>query len=108
VAPIYAQIANQIKSMIWFGTLRKGQPLPGRQALASQLGVNINTIDHAYRILENEGYLYGRRGIGGFVNVDAARGTRSEFVDEIHRQLRDVKGRAMTHGPARRGFQKSS
>ena len=78
--PIYVQIANQFKTMIATGELKKGDALPGREVLAKHLGVNINTVNHAYRILENEGFIYSKRGIGSFVNPQVEGKSKTEAV----------------------------
>ena len=96
--PIYVQVAKEFKDKIAAGELKNGDPLPGRQALARHLGVNINTINHAYRILENEGYIYSRRGIGSFVNPKIENKTENELVEEIREQLNNIKAKALVWG----------
>jgi GntR family transcriptional regulator len=96
--PIYVQIAKQFKDSIGTGELKEGNPLPRRQVLARQLGVNINTINHSYRILENEGYIYSRRGIGSFVNPRIDHKTKNELAEEIRRQLKSLKRMTLTRG----------
>ena len=96
--PIYAQIAQQIKSMIASEVLKVGSSLPRRQPLAYQLGVNINTINHAYRILETEGYVVSRRGGGSFVKEKPHYKAADGLVDEIYTQLEDVRRLALTLG----------
>ncbi len=96
--PIYVQIANQLKAMIATGELKKGDPLLGREVLAKRLGVNINTVNHAYRILENEGFIYSKQGIGSFVNPQIERKSKTELFDEIRNQLLELRRRALTYG----------
>jgi DNA-binding transcriptional regulator YhcF (GntR family) len=52
----YQQIARQIRSHIVAGDLAPGTILPGVRTLASDLGVNINTVARAYRVLEEQGF----------------------------------------------------
>lgn len=96
--PIYVQIANQFKDSIGTGELKEGNPLPRRQVLARQLGVNINTINHSYRILENEGYIYSRRGIGSFVNPKIEHKAKNELTEEIRHQLKNLKRMTLARG----------
>jgi GntR family transcriptional regulator len=96
--PIYAQIAQQIKSMIASEALKVGSSLPRRQPLAYQLGVNINTINHAYRILETEGYIVSRRGGGSFVKEKPHYKSADGLVGEIYAQLDEVRRLALTLG----------
>ena len=65
--PIYRQIIDQIRRQIMAGLLHEGQQLSSVRELAAQLHVNPMTISKAYVILESEGLLERRRGIGLFV-----------------------------------------
>lgn len=80
------------------GTLRPGDPLPSVRQLATQLGVNPNTVKQAYRELEREGVVHMRRGQGTFasdVPVDGAERRRLLQAVAV-RALRD----AQRHGAA--------
>ena len=55
--PVYGQIARQIRSRIASGDLAPGLVLPSVRVLASDLGVNFNTVARAYWLLEEEGFL---------------------------------------------------
>ncbi len=96
--PIYVQIADHFKGMIHSGRLGNGDALPGRQALAKQVGVNINTINHGYRILEHEGYIVSRRGIGSFVNFKVDLKDREGLIEKIHEKLLNIRAHALTAG----------
>ena len=74
-APIFVQIAAQIRSMINNGRLLPGARLPPVRDLARQLTVNPITVGRAYRTLVEEGLVEGRRGGGTRV---AARGAVEE------------------------------
>jgi len=102
--PIYVQIADQFKEMIHSGLFENGDTLPTRQALAKQVCVNINTINHAYRILEHEGYVVTRRGIGSFVNLKVDRKTRENATDKIRDQLMNLRAKALSMGLAPKEF----
>ncbi|WP_346015039.1 GntR family transcriptional regulator [Metabacillus halosaccharovorans] len=65
--PIYEQLVDKIKELIIHRILRPDEQLPSVRALSSQLTVNPNTIQRAYRELENQGYLYSIKGKGNFV-----------------------------------------
>lgn len=53
----YEQIAAQIRDAIVAGTLEPGAVLPGVRGLASDLGINFNTVARAYRLLEEQGFV---------------------------------------------------
>jgi GntR family transcriptional regulator len=55
--PAYEQVARQIRDAIATGVLEPHTPLPGVRGLASDLGVNFNTIARAYRLLEVQGFV---------------------------------------------------
>ena len=65
--PIYTQIADNFRSQIRSGILQHGDKLPSVRELASQLAINPNTIQRAYRELEMEGTIASVPGKGSFV-----------------------------------------
>ena len=65
--PIYAQIIDTYRSQIAAGILRNGDKLPSGRDLASQLAINPNTIQRAYRELEMAGWIATVPGKGCFV-----------------------------------------
>lgn len=62
--PLYLQIRNQIVAGIATGELEPGASLPSVRALASDLGINLHTVNKAYAVLRDEGYvrIRGRAG----------------------------------------------
>ena len=68
--PVYKQLARQIKHAITSGALRPGDRMPTIRELASQLVINPNTVQRAYRELEREGLLDGGPRRGTFVKFD--------------------------------------
>ncbi len=65
--PLYEQIKEKIRRLITSGALPVDEKLPSVRELASQLAINPNTIQRAYRELESDGYLYKISGRGTFV-----------------------------------------
>ena len=65
--PIYMQIRNQIVLGIASGELAPGEKLPTIRALAEQSGVNMMTVNKAYGLLKQEGYLQADRRSGTVV-----------------------------------------
>ncbi|QXM06581.1 GntR family transcriptional regulator [Crassaminicella indica] len=68
--PIYLQIIEKIKKEITLGKLKKGEKIPSVRSMASELKVNVNTIQRAYQELEREGVTFTQRGKGSFVTED--------------------------------------
>ncbi len=90
--PLYEQVKEKIRGLIISGVLPDGERLPAVRELASQLAINPNTIQRAYRELESEGYIRSIPGKGSFVcgaQATAARidGLLAQF-DEAAKELR--------------------
>jgi GntR family transcriptional regulator len=83
--PVYRQIAEEIKILIARGELEEGVALPPVRQIASDLGVNLNTIAAAYRELQKEGLVRVRHGAGAFV---APRPVSQQSEAELRKALR--------------------
>ena len=66
--PIYLQIRNQIVLGIANGKLAPGEKLPPIRTLAAETGVNTMTVNKAYQLLKQEGYLITDRRLGAMIN----------------------------------------
>ena len=77
--PIYLQIASGVRAALVDGRLGPGDRLPAGRELAHALDVNLETVQHAYRLLADEGLVVGRVG----------RGTR--VVDHLNRDEIDLR-----------------
>lgn len=71
-SPIYEQVKNGYKSLIFTGVLAEDEKMPSVRELAVELAINPNTIQRAYRELEREGLIYSIAGRGSFVSGGAA------------------------------------
>ena len=65
--PIYQQIMDGFREQIRHGILLEGDRLPSVRELATELTINPNTIQRAYRELEAEGWIASAPGKGSFV-----------------------------------------
>lgn len=65
---IYEQVRDELKKLIMKGILKEDEKIPSVREIAGQLAINPNTIQRAYRELENEGFLYSVKGRGNFVS----------------------------------------
>ena len=70
--PLHDQIKEQIKGLIHAGQLKTGDQVPTMRALSLELGVNFNTVAHAYRELDAEGAIATKRGQGTFVQGNSS------------------------------------
>lgn len=86
--PIYEQLIINIKELIISGLLKEDEKLPSVRELAGTLTINPNTIQKAYSILEQEGYIYTIRGKGNFVmpqEQTLSPEKAKELLDQIHK-----------------------
>jgi GntR family transcriptional regulator len=83
--PLYQQLVDEIKTLIARGELAQGTSLPPVRQVASDLGVNLNTVAFAYRRLQKEGLIRVRHGSGAVV-ISQTLGSNQE--DRLRSQLR--------------------
>lgn len=81
--PIYQQILLFLKREAVAGTIRDGDELPSRRVLSALLGVNPNTIQKAYRMLEEEGLIASHSGAKSLMVLDeeTLRRVRGELLE---------------------------
>lgn len=70
--PIAPQIGEQICVQVALGEYTAGERLPSVRETALAAGVNPNTVQHAFEVLEQQGILYSVRGSGWYVAEDTA------------------------------------
>ena len=82
--PIYLQIVGYIKRGIVAGTIENGAEMPSRRMLSALLGVNPNTVQKSYAMLEEEGLIHSRSGAKSCVAADEAaiRRLRGEILGQ--------------------------
>ncbi|WP_228724985.1 GntR family transcriptional regulator [Caproicibacter fermentans] len=64
--PIYEQLYRSMTRMAAMGAMEPGEALPSVRALAQELGVNPNTVQKAYQMLERDGIIFFGAGKGFF------------------------------------------
>ena len=89
---IYLQIRSQIVQAVASGELSAGDALPSVRALAGDLGVNMHTVNKAYAVLRDEGYVIMRGRSGAYIADRAAATTperaardRDNLAQALHR-----------------------
>ena len=68
--PTYLQLVQQVKQSLRLGILRPGDQLPTVKEVVGSLAINPNTVLKAYRELDLDGLVEGRRGQGTFVSSE--------------------------------------
>jgi GntR family transcriptional regulator len=92
-APIYEQIKEQLKTMIVSGVLKPDDKIPSVRELAQMLTINPNTIQKAYKELEQEGFIYSVRGKGSFVTPqdNTLRNIRQhDLLTDLEKTVREL------------------
>lgn len=82
-SPIYQQILLHIKRGIVAGSVVDGDELPSRRFLSALLGVNPNTVQKAYKMLEDEGLILSHSGAKSCMVLDSDKveAVRAELVE---------------------------
>ena len=100
--PLYEQIAERFQAMILRDALPPGSQMPSVRSLAMDLSINPNTIQKAFSLLEQRGYIYTVRGRGNYV-ADTARLAEQEkasLLKEVNNLL--IQGKEL--GISRKEF----
>lgn len=97
--PVYQQVADQVRQLVASGALGAGTALPSVRQLAGDLGVNLNTIARAYRLLEGEGFLviHGRAGVTVAAPADEIEhSARAKWLDQLRTTFARLRQAGMT------------
>lgn len=82
--PLHEQITEKVKNLIIGGYLKENNKIPSVRDLASQLAINPNTIQKAYKNLELEGYIFSKPAKGYFVKMpDSANAKIPELTQAL-------------------------
>lgn len=66
--PVYQQLYDDVIRLVSLGVLKSDTKLPPVRISATELGINPNTVQKAYKMLEKDGYIYSTVGRGSFVS----------------------------------------
>ena len=88
---LYMQLRNQIVIGIATAQLREGDSLPSVRQLADTVGINMHTVNKAYALLREEGFIQLDRRHGAIVSLDV---DKLEAMMEIKRNLRILLAKA--------------
>ena len=66
--PVYQQLYDDVVRLTSLGVLKSHTKLPPVRTLATELGINPNTVQKAYKMLELDGYVYSTVGRGSFIS----------------------------------------
>jgi GntR family transcriptional regulator len=92
--PKYMQIVEQVRAFAAEGKLTPGTQLPSVRQLASDLGINVNTVLTAYHALEMEEIIFLRHGSRAIMHPRLTRPATPQADDIVH--IRSLLGRVRT------------
>ena len=84
---LYLQLCNQIIMGIATSQFREGDSLPSVRQLADSIGINMHTVNKAYTVLRQEGYVKVDRRRGAVIAVDA---DRMRTLDNLKKELQVI------------------
>ena len=87
---IYIQLCNQIIMGIATSVIREGDSLPSVRQFADTIGVNMHTVNKAYSVLKQEGYISLDKRRGAVISLDV---DKMEQLEEMRRELKIVLAR---------------
>ena len=91
--PLYEQVRDGFRQLILSGVLPPAYKMPSVRELAASLAINPNTIQRAYRELEQEGYLSSSPGRGSFVcdSSQAAQARKAEKLRALEELIKELR-----------------
>ncbi len=98
--PIYLQLSQYVKRGIVAEIIEDGDAMPSRRVVSSLLGVNPNTIQKAYRLLEEEGVLLSQPGAKSLISITA------EKVRDLRKELLESDVKSTIFGMKSMGIEK--
>lgn len=99
--PIYLQIRNGIVEGIAGGRLKEGDTLPPVRTLASELGVNLHTVNKAYQMLKLEGLVKMLHNRGTVIAAGGLGRDSHDFMEAASENLKNIVSEAITRSVRR-------
>ena len=88
---LYIQLRNQVIVGIATNRLKEGESLPSVRQLAESIGINMHTVNKAYTVLKQEGFVKVDRRRGAVIAIDA---DRISDLEQMRESLRVILARA--------------
>mgnify|MGYP000879902501 FL=1 len=103
--PLYIQLKRQLIQGIARGQLKQGESLPSVRQLAEDIGINMHTVNKAYNLLKQDGYVSIDRRKGAIVNRSIGE-PGEDYMSELKEELSAIIAEAYTKGVKREEFKK--
>ncbi|MBQ9674277.1 MAG: GntR family transcriptional regulator [Ruminococcus sp.] len=90
--PVYKQLYENVIKLVSLGVLMPNDKLPTVRAMATELGINPNTVSKTYSMLEHDGYIYSAVGRGSFIsdNFSNSEAKRLESVKTLRSAIKSA------------------
>ena len=95
---LYIQLINQIIIGIATDQIREGDTLPSVRQLADNIGINMHTVNKAYSVLKQEGFLHVDRRRGAVIALDT---DKMRTISEMRRDLSVILARGVCKNVSR-------
>ncbi|MEE8886764.1 MAG: GntR family transcriptional regulator [Eubacteriales bacterium] len=91
--PVYEQIVDHYEKLILTGAMKPDERMPSVRQAATDWSINPNTIQKAFSILEERGYIYAVAGRGNFVAESGRllQNRQQAQIEEIEKEIREGK-----------------
>ena len=96
--PVYQQLYDDVIRLVSLGVLKSDTKLPPVRILATELGINPNTVQKAYKMLEKDGYIYSTVGRGSFVSnkLDQNQAEKIQAKNDLKESIDKAYKRGIT------------
>lgn len=85
---IYEQIYDEFVRLIVSGVLKPDEKLPSVRELGAIIRINPNTIQKAYKLLENGNYIYSQKGKGNYVS--SLEDTYKTYMENLKNKMKEI------------------
>ena len=93
---VYLEVAQRMREFILKGVYKKSEALPSVRAAAAEMGVNPNTVQKAYALLEKEGLIAVQPKKGAFVRQDQPKKNARSSEQDVKMILAEIKNEGVT------------
>ncbi|WP_077622556.1 GntR family transcriptional regulator [Sediminibacillus massiliensis] len=104
--PIYLQLRNQIVAGIAKKELALGERLPSVRSLAADIGINLHTVNKAYKQLKQEGFILIHRQKGVVINPEGIPQADEEYKHGLSKSLNTLIAESVCRGIEKEEFLK--
>lgn len=102
--PIYSQLRNQVVAGIARGELKPGEALPSVRSLAADIGINFHTVNKAYQLLKQEGFILIHRQKGVVINPEGPPPADETYRSTLGTHLKPIVAEAACRGLTKEEF----